>query len=150
VHEPGLRPGGSRGQCRGGQLSCAALTAISQQYRSECHCGDSTKVNIASAQAAASDCQATCTGNAGQICGGAGRLSIYKRPASAGPAPVDSSKNPTPITVGGSKYVYQGCFKDRSDQQGRALSNYYGLSANDNVKCVTNCKNAGFKYAATE
>jgi hypothetical protein len=144
VHEPGLRPGRPRGRCRGGQLSCAGLTSIFQQYRSECHCGDSTKVNIASAQAAASDCQATCTGNAGQICGGAGRLSIYKRPASAGPAPVDSSKNPTPITVD------QGCFKDRSDQQGRALSNYYGLSANDNVKCVTNCKNAGFKYAATE
>ncbi|CAO1630648.1 unnamed protein product [Parajaminaea phylloscopi] len=151
------------------------------EYRQECHCGYSSKVNLGPKQ---SGCSATCTGNPQELCGGNSRLTVYKinNAPSGGTTTTTSSSttsttsttststtsttssttgptntatpggsNPSSYTVNGRTYNYLGCYTDRSDQQGRALTGSYSYSNARTVEgCIRSCQQGGFKYSATE
>ncbi|KAL8669506.1 MAG: hypothetical protein Q9168_005908 [Polycauliona sp. 1 TL-2023] len=60
---------------------CSAYTYMAVEYSSECYCGNT--INTGSAMATDGGCTMTCSGNAGELCGGPNRLSFYNKTQSA-------------------------------------------------------------------
>lgn len=132
------------------------------EYSNECYCGTS----IAPARKGNHKCMMPCVGNENQICGGAQRLSVYKKGAidqnvsSNSKVPTTTSvKLTTPsvstTTLASTKpsnsanWVPKGCWLDPLNP--RALPTKAHLSGKTtNANCIKYCQSKGFKYAGTE
>ncbi|KAL8712650.1 MAG: hypothetical protein Q9220_003181 [cf. Caloplaca sp. 1 TL-2023] len=67
---------------------CAGLIYFGVEFGRECYCGDS--INTYSANGGEEACDTPCNGNASQICGGVGALSVYQH-VGGGTVQVDSA-----------------------------------------------------------
>ncbi|KAH8892639.1 galactose oxidase [Thozetella sp. PMI_491] len=127
--------------------SCVAFCGVrgyqyaGVEYYQECYCGSSLKTGAVNTTA--SSCNAPCTGNSSEACGGSGVLSLYYSSAPVGP-----QTNPG---VGGWDYV--GCISEGTT--GRALT--YAVpgatiagSAMTVALCVAACQQAGYILAGVE
>ena len=117
--------------CKGNGYRYAGL-----EYYGSCYCGGA----IQGPPADPSQCNAPCTGNASEICGGANTLSIWEDPTFP---PV----NPSTI----SDYVSLGCYTEASNNN-RALifqQNITSLTMSTEI-CLSSCKAMGMPYAGTE
>lgn len=96
------------------------------------------------------DLLSSCTGDATQICGGPGALTVYQRNGAAPPSGAGTPKQSVKATDG-STYAYQGCFTDGASR------NLNGPSTSDPSmtaeKCVSFCRKqnkqtyAGLEYS---
>ncbi|KAI1079335.1 WSC-domain-containing protein [Whalleya microplaca] len=89
---------------------CSGYGWFGVEYSSQCFCG--TSLSPSAGEAAHTECNMPCAGNANQVCGGADRISIYYDPARAN---VTVSNRPR---VAG--FEYTSCWVDRGEN--RALS----------------------------
>ena len=72
------------------------------EYSSECYCG--TNLDTLSVPSRESTCDAKCSGDASQQCGGANLLNVYKNSALAAPTPQNS------VSLNG--FNYKSCWTD--------------------------------------
>ncbi|CAO1628788.1 unnamed protein product [Sympodiomycopsis kandeliae] len=72
------KQGGSAENCA---KSCNGSKYFGLEYSSECYCDDDFKGTLV--QADIKDCGMTCSGNAGQYCGGPNRVLVYENSAAA-------------------------------------------------------------------
>ncbi|KAJ7290201.1 WSC domain-containing protein [Mycena rebaudengoi] len=70
------------------------------EFSQECYC-DST-IQIPGGKAALADCSMPCAGNASEICGGSGRLSVF----------ASGAASPALVPAPNKGWTYQGCFTD--------------------------------------
>ncbi|KAE9379342.1 WSC-domain-containing protein [Stipitochalara longipes BDJ] len=107
------------------------------EYGQECWCGISLFRNSVLGQ---TGCNAPCTGNSSETCGGTNRLSVYTYNKPYTPAVV-------PAAVGA--YNLKGCYTDVVATRG--LSAYTVTSTTmTNEVCVSTCQSKGYSYASTE
>lgn len=117
--------------CKGNGYRYAGL-----EYYGQCFCGDSINGQAASP----SDCNAACTGNSSETCGGTSRISVWQDPTfpPANPSTIDD-------------YVSLGCYTEASNNN-RALIIEPALDPSTMTTeiCLAACKNLGYPYAGTE
>jgi len=106
--------------------SCQGFTYASTQYGRFCFCGDSY-----GKYGAANNCDTSCSGNFGQICGGFWANSVYE---------VQTVALPSTDTA------YLGCFKDESARDLSVLS--WEGKGMTTERCMASCQ--GFTYASTQ
>lgn len=130
------------------------------QYSNECYCGTS----IATDRKGDYLCAVPCAGNPSQICGGAQRLSVYKKGPADGSKPkssapvvtVTSAKlnllaTPTPVPkVPSSNWVSKGCYFDPVNPARTLPKMGWWGEKITNAGCINYCQSKGFKYAGTE
>jgi hypothetical protein len=117
--------------CKGNGYRYAGL-----EYYGSCFCGDA----IQGPRADPSQCNAPCTGNTSETCGGANTLSIWEDPTFP---PV----NPSTIR----DYVSLGCYTEASNNN-RALIFQQNITSSTMTTeiCLSSCKAMGMPYAGTE
>jgi hypothetical protein len=117
--------------CKGNGYRYAGL-----EYYGSCYCGGA----IQGPPADPSQCNAPCTGDTSETCGGANTLSIWEDPTFT-PA--------NPSTV--SDYRPLGCYTEASDNN-RALIFQQNVSSSALTTeiCLSSCKAMGMPYAGTE
>ncbi|KAL8757511.1 MAG: hypothetical protein Q9184_004191 [Pyrenodesmia sp. 2 TL-2023] len=104
---------------------CAGYTYFATEYSSQCYCGQSF-ANPTN-PAPASDCSMKCSGDATTVCGGPGRMTLFKSTA-----PVPSN-----ATVAG--WTYDGCYTDSTSA--RVLTGKYVPDSGVTIeKCAAACK----------
>lgn len=110
------------------------------EYSTECYCG-STLENGATV-GGSTQCTMPCGGNANQICGGPGALSVYNNTLLLPPK--------TPVIIPSvDNYGSQGCYTEGVGE--RALAGSTTANSGMTVAmCVSFCKGLGFKYAGIE
>ncbi|KAJ7050010.1 hypothetical protein C8F01DRAFT_1068250, partial [Mycena amicta] len=114
-------------ECGAANYSLAGLS-----WADECFCGNELGGTAASERLAIpqTECNLPCAGDAGTICGGGFRLSLYPVPALAKPSPAPSAT----------------CYVDSCDKP--SLPFLSSKTANQTVSgCITQCGAAGFKVA---
>ncbi|PMD48803.1 WSC-domain-containing protein [Hyaloscypha variabilis F] len=116
--------------CKGNDFRYAGL-----EYYGECFCG----ATVGGSLSAQSECNAPCTGNSSEICGGTSYISIYQD--TTFPAVNDSV-----IT----DYNYVGCYSEGVG--GRALEYQQDLNTSTITieECLFACKAGGFAFAGVE
>ncbi|KAE9376663.1 WSC-domain-containing protein [Stipitochalara longipes BDJ] len=116
--------------CKGNDFRYAGL-----EYYGECFCG----ATVGGSLSPTSNCNAPCTGNSSEICGGTSYISIYQDPTF--PAVDDSVI---------SDYNYVGCYSEGVG--GRALEYQQDLNTSTITieECLFACKDAGFAFAGVE
>lgn len=150
------------------------------EHQNECYCGSSSKVKLPAKttgcnQACSGDSNQICGGNYRLTIfkvdgvsngGGTGTGTTTPTTTPTGTSsstttpttsptptgPTAPAKNPASYSTGGAEYFYAGCFTDRSDASGRALTEYYSSSSSRTVEgCLRTCQKAGnFIYAGLE
>jgi hypothetical protein len=117
--------------CKGNGYRYAGL-----EYYGSCFCGNA----IQGPPADPSQCNAACSGNQLEICGGTNTLSIWEDP---------TFPHVNPSTT--SDYVSLGCYTEASDNN-RALIFQQNVdsSALTTEICLSSCKAMGMPYAGTE
>jgi len=117
--------------CKGNGYRYAGL-----EYYGSCFCGGA----IQGTPADPSQCNAACTGNASDICGGANVLSIWEDP---------TFPRVNPRTI--SDYTSLGCYTEASNNN-RALIFQPNITASTMTTeiCLSSCKAMGMPYAGTE
>lgn len=55
-------------------LFCSGFRYAGLEYGAECHCGN----RVCAQRARAEDCNLDCRGEKGSLCGGVGRMSVYR------------------------------------------------------------------------
>ena len=119
--------------------NCAGYAYFGTQWGRECYCGNTAPEE----QAAESDCNMPCDGDATQMCGAGMRLSVYGPVGTTPTEPPAESSNPT--TVG--DFTYEGCYADSI-----ALRVLTGstTTTDDNTlaSCAATC--AGYNYFGVE
>ena len=123
--------------CSGHNYGLAGL-----EYAQECWCGNALQQN---SQVGFTGCNMACKGNAYEICGGAGRLSVYNLTTYVPPVIVQTAGN----------YTFQGCYKEATTGRlltGPTYTNNTGMTVES---CVKFCSAqipaqpyAGVEYAA--
>lgn len=110
------------------------------EYSTECYCG--LTLENGSTIGGTTQCVMACGGDATQICGGPGALSVYNNTLLSAPR--------TPAVVPSvDTYFSQGCYTEGLNE--RALAG--GATAANNMTvagCIGYCKAAGFRYAGLE
>lgn len=110
------------------------------EYSTECYCG--SKLENSAIIGGSTQCVMACGGDANEICGGPGALSIYNNTALLplkSPATVPNVDN----------YYSQGCYTEGNGE--RALAGAATAVSNMTVAvCVNFCKGLGFIYAGIE
>jgi hypothetical protein len=106
----------------------AGYTIAGVEYGNECYCGTAVQNGQGQAPDGSTGCNMGCSGNEGEMCGGANRLNVY----AAGPA-----------------WVSLGCYSDQVYKRTLTTVGSYdgGLTIE---KCQASCKAAGFVYAGME
>ncbi|KAJ7765712.1 WSC domain-containing protein [Mycena metata] len=109
------------------------------EFGEECYC-DST-IQIPGARAPLTDCSQPCAGNASEICGASGRLTIF---ASGAPSP---ELVPAPTTG----WTYQGCLTDNTANRTLSVSvNIPGIGVTAET-CTAACQSAAaYTHAGLE
>ncbi|KAH8659256.1 WSC domain-containing protein [Tricladium varicosporioides] len=108
--------------------SAAGYTIAGVEYGGECYCDNKIQNSQGQASDGSAGCNMGCSGNAGETCGGAGRLNVF----ASGPA-----------------WVQLGCYSDQVYQRTlTTLGAYDGLLTIE--KCLASCQAAGFVYAGME
>lgn len=110
------------------------------EYGSECYCG--FELEHGSVLGGSTGCAMACGGNADEICGGSGALSIYNNTALLPP------KIPS-VVPGVDNFLSQGCYTEGVGEH--ALAGSTTAAANMTVAaCVGFCKLGGFRFAGIE
>ncbi|KAF4624843.1 hypothetical protein G7Y89_g13327 [Cudoniella acicularis] len=108
--------------------SAAGYIIAGVEYGGECYCDNEFQNNQGQAPDGSAGCNMACDGNAGETCGGAGRLNAY----AAGPA-----------------WIGLGCYTDQVYE--RTLTTVGSYSGSLTIeKCLASCQAAGFVYAGME
>jgi hypothetical protein len=106
----------------------------------QCWCGNSV---AAATLAPATDCSFTCGGNSGELCGAAGRLSLYNSTIPVPVAPI-----PLPVQISGA-FSHVGCYTEAANYQreliGYEIANFVAMTVE---ACAVAC--GGFTYFGTE
>ncbi|KAI0791235.1 copper radical oxidase [Abortiporus biennis] len=109
------------------------------EFSQECYCGNN--ISNGGSNATSTDCNAACTGNKNEICGGASRLSLYWSGQQPPPPPQ------TVPSVG--LWESLGCYSDTAPT--RTLANRVFPDGNFSAETCTNtCFNLGFGFAGME
>ncbi|KAK3681016.1 WSC domain-containing protein [Podospora appendiculata] len=120
---------------------CSPYPIWGLEYTGECYCGDA--LTQGSFPAFASDCAMVCAGDAGEVCGGPNRLSLY------GTSATPPTITPVPhAAVTAASFL--GCYVELTG--GRVLSGRSAFSATGmtNDACGSYCLNSGFLFYGTE
>ncbi|OCK83019.1 WSC-domain-containing protein [Lepidopterella palustris CBS 459.81] len=120
--------------CKGNNYRYAGL-----EYYGQCYCGAS----ISALPAPSSDCNLTCNGAPGEICGGFNRMSVYQDP---------TFPNAADIAVS-SDYSSLGCYTEGSNGRSLAYSQNDGQLNNTLMTtelCLDQCGSLGYPFAGTE
>ncbi|KAJ3296850.1 hypothetical protein HDU76_006674, partial [Blyttiomyces sp. JEL0837] len=113
------------------------LPVAGTEYKGECYCGNTLPAQQAAHE---SDCNTPCDADSTQICGGAGRLTVYTSNTQA----TYTLAIPT-IPC----WTYQGCYSDNTNA--RVFPTRSGsLSIVDNQGCAEACGNANYTWFGTE
>ncbi|KAJ3069113.1 hypothetical protein HDU98_007813 [Podochytrium sp. JEL0797] len=115
------------------QCQAQGFAVAGMEYASQCFCGMSLPAYLSSA------CTMACQGDATQICGGPGSLTVY---TSTLPAPLN------PVIPG---WTYTGCFTDSSSS--RVLANeIWSIPASTMTveACLSACKMGGYSFGGLE
>ena len=120
-------------------INCAGYAYFGTQWGRECYCGNTAPVD----QAAESDCNMPCDGDAKEMCGAGMRLSVYGPVGTTPTDPPAESGNPT--TVG--DFTYEGCY---ADSIALRLLTGSTTTTDDNTlaSCAATC--AGYNYFGVE
>ncbi|PPQ90243.1 hypothetical protein CVT25_013002 [Psilocybe cyanescens] len=121
------------------------------EFSRECYCDNV----IESPGVLISDdtCDMPCTGNANEVCGGAGGLSVFVNADATSspppPPPPPPSSGSIKQTVG--VFKYKGCFQDGVNGAPRSLRNQLSVASGVTAEtCTTACKAAGYALAGLE
>ncbi|KAK4032780.1 WSC domain-containing protein [Parachaetomium inaequale] len=119
--------------------NCAGFAYFGTQWSRECYCGNTRPEE----QAAESDCNMPCDGDATEMCGAGMRLSVYGPVDTAPTEPPAGSSNPSTVD----DFTYEGCYTDSIAL--RVLSGST-TTTNDNTlaSCAATC--AGYNYFGVE
>ncbi|KAJ7659245.1 copper radical oxidase [Mycena polygramma] len=111
------------------------------EFMQECYCDNF--IENSATNVSLTDCNARCTGNPDEICGGGGRLNIFWSGAQP-PAP------PTiPQAIG--QWESLGCYSDNLNGQGRSLVDKVDVEGQVSLEtCTSACFDAGMPLSATE
>ncbi|KAF7311445.1 Glycoside hydrolase [Mycena kentingensis (nom. inval.)] len=150
-------PANCQAVCQGKGYSIAAV-----EYGNECYCGNS--FTSQPANAAASDCNMKCAGDASQTCGAGYRMQVYVRSTSTATTTTATTTSTTTMTTTATTTttgttttgsastptwaVSQACAVDTSSHLLKAYSTT--LSTNTPANCQTVCKGRGYSIAAVE
>lgn len=120
------------------------------EYAGECYCGAAIGGSGGPAPDGSTGCTMACNGNAGQICGGSNRLTMFQYNATATTsstsATATSSQPPASLPSG---WLYRGCYIDNVN--GRILSNQLpDSSALTTESCVASCIGKGYSISGTQ
>jgi hypothetical protein len=120
--------------------NCAGYSYFGTQWSRECYCGNTTPEE----QAAESECNMPCDGDATEMCGAGMRLSVYG-PVNAAPTEQPPAESSNPLTV--DDFTYEGCYTDSVAL--RVLSGAT-TTTDDNTlaSCAATC--AGYNYFGVE
>lgn len=124
--------------------ACADLgyTISGTEYASQCFCGKQI-VNGGKKADQQSSCNTPCSGNASQMCGGGGRLTIY----SQGEPKV--FQPPKPIQRVGN-WEYQGCAQDNINDKRTFFWQLYFPKTMTPAMCLSKCAEFGYMAAGLE
>ena len=112
------------------------------EYSTQCFCGDSI-INGGKLATADTDCAMTCAGNAGEICGGPNRMSIYAV------GNFSSYAAPTAQTNLTGNWKYQGCLTDTP--QPRVFPYQIDMETNLTIpNCLNLCHEYGYSAGGVE
>ncbi|KDR71967.1 hypothetical protein GALMADRAFT_74419 [Galerina marginata CBS 339.88] len=99
-----------------------------------------------------STCNMPCTGNADEICGGAGGLNIFKNADATGispPPPPPPSTGTIVQAIG--PFEYKGCYQDGVNGAPRSLRTQLSVAGGVTAEsCTAACKASGFQVAGLE
>ncbi|KAL8689037.1 MAG: hypothetical protein Q9218_005195 [Villophora microphyllina] len=142
---------------------CSGYAYMGVEYSSECYCGNT--IGAGAALATDNGCSMTCSGNAGEFCGGPNRINFYKQgnntsstvistttsSTSTGTSKTSSTTSatttgPAAVQTAGT-FAFQGCYSEGTS--GRALADTNTASSTMSVEvCAAFCK--GYSYMAVE
>ena len=115
---------------------CNGYTFYGVEYGSECYCGNELASDAFPVDS--SLCDARCSGNSAEICGGRMLLSLYENG--------DSGVLPTP--GGPFDFEYVGCYAEPDGS--KLLTTSYASSKMTHEMCFYLCGNLGYTYAGLE
>ncbi|KAJ3327577.1 hypothetical protein HDU76_011514 [Blyttiomyces sp. JEL0837] len=113
------------------------LPLAGTEYKGECYCGNAFPAQKSDHE---SDCDTPCDADPTQVCGGPGRLTLYK----------SNIQDTYTLAIPSIPcWSYQGCYSDNTNN--RVFPARSGpLSIVDNQGCAEACKNANYTWFGTE
>jgi hypothetical protein len=127
--------------------TCAGLgySIAGMEYSTQCFCGNFVQ-NGGALATADTDCAMACGGNAGEICGGPDRVSLYSN------GTVKAYAAPTPLETGlPGNWVYQGCLADMVNYERTFPYAIDDLDTNNTAQsCLGLCSTYGYSAGGME
>ncbi len=147
MNVPSSQGGSTNAKCQSACLA-AGYKFAGTEYSYECFCGNT----LDSGKEAESGCNMPCDGDAGEVCGGPDRLSVWEWLGTGEPDPEVSSTTseaPGPTSTVPPGWEALGCYTD--SVAARALPHFGNVEGGmTNGGCVDACDAAGYGYAGTE
>ncbi|KAF9560657.1 WSC-domain-containing protein [Agrocybe pediades] len=118
------------------------------EFARECYCDN--VIESPGAPIDDSTCNMACTGDASEICGGAGAVNVFHNTAATTTSPPVPTSTATIKQTAGS-FQYKGCFDDGVNGAPRSLATQLSVSGGVTAEsCTAACKAAGFTLAGLE
>lgn len=132
-------------------VTCASkgYTYAGVEYSTECYCSNTITTTSATGQLApSSDCNMACSGNAAQICGGSGRITILTSSSGTTTTTTTTTSTTTSATSTPTGWSLLGCYQDGPTRalQGKEVTS----SSNSPAFCTSTCAAAGYTLAGVE